>query len=133
MKKKDEIANYIKKKKVKNICKHGTYKTVKIINKQNKSEVLVDACISEEIQMLNDEGVITLGCCCSHGKAGQIVEYENAYGKWKEHCQPPIALVRKESVQLSKELGYKPYPYYYADGTCNDVYQIHLKTGDIYE
>ena len=115
------------------ICKHGTYKTVKIINKQNKSEVWVDACIAEEIQMLNDKGVITLGCCCGHGKAGQIVEYENAYGKWREHCQPPTALIREESVQLSEKLGYKPYPYYYADGVYNGVCQIHLKTGDIYE
>lgn len=41
----------------------------------------VDACIADEIQDLNVKGVVTLNCCCDHGKAGQIVEYENSQGK----------------------------------------------------
>lgn len=30
-------------------------------------KIPVDSCIAEEIQMLNDIGVITYGCCCGHG------------------------------------------------------------------
>lgn len=28
----------------------------------------VDACIAPLVQMLNDYGIETLGCCCGHGK-----------------------------------------------------------------
>lgn len=115
------------------MCKHGTYKTVDIINKQNKKQVVVDACIADEIQELNNNGIITLGCCCGHGEAGKIVEYENAFGKWKEHGQPPMTLVSEDSVELAKELGYRPFPYYYADGDNNGVWQMYLKTGDVTE
>ncbi|SEP57226.1 hypothetical protein SAMN05216232_0199 [Virgibacillus subterraneus] len=81
--------------------------------------------------MLNEESVITLGCCCGHGKAGQIVEWENAYGKWKGHADPPITLIKEESVKAAMNLGYQPYPYYYADGENNGVWQMHLQSGCI--
>lgn len=112
------------------MCWHGTLKKVKVINTdQSYNCVLVDACIADEIQLLNDKGVITLGCCCGHGKAGQIVEYQNAFGDWKTHNDAPMTLLKGESVKLSKNLGYKPYPYYYADGEQNGVWQMQLKTG----
>lgn len=114
------------------MCNHGTETTVTVVNpdKSNKT-VKVDSCISNEIQLLNNQGVVTLGCCCGHGKAGQIVEYENKFGKWKEYHEPPIALIKEESVQKSKELGYKPYPHYQADGQQNGVWGTPLKTGCI--
>jgi hypothetical protein len=115
------------------VCNHGTYKTVKVINKQNSQEVLIDACIAEEIQQLNDQGILTLGCCCGHGKAGQIVEWENAFGKWKGHEYPAHTLIHEGSLSRAKELGYIPYPYYYADGEQNEVWQMQLKTGCITE
>ncbi|PAV30278.1 hypothetical protein CIL05_07360 [Virgibacillus profundi] len=124
----------VDKKGAINICKHGTHTYVNIINKgQNRSSVPVDACIAEEIRELNDAGIITLGCCCGHGRAGQLIEWENGFGKWKGYYDPPHALIRAESVVLAKEMGYQPYPYYYADGVHNDVWQMHLKTGCITE
>lgn len=33
-----------------------------------RGTVRVDACLKEIIQELNDKGIITLGCCCGHGK-----------------------------------------------------------------
>lgn len=115
------------------MCKHGTYKTVKVINSQNHKIVKVDACIADEIQFLNDCGVVTLGCCCGHGRAGTIVEWENVYGKWKGYADPPKALIRKDSADLARKLGYRPYPYYYADGESCDVMQMELKTGCLTE
>lgn len=88
------------------ICLHGTYKKVTVINiEQNKKEVVVDACIADEIQELNDKGVITLGSCCGHGKAGQIAEWENGFGKWKSRYEPPHVLIDENSVELAISLG----------------------------
>jgi len=57
------------------MCLHGIYKKVNIINQeQNKERMVIDACIANEIKHLNEQGVITLACCCGHGKAGQITE-----------------------------------------------------------
>lgn len=109
------------------MCKHGTYKDVFVIDKQKI--VVIDACIADEINRLNKLGVITLGSCCGHGKAGQIVEYENGFGKWKEYESPPHTLIDECSVKLAKELGYRPFPYYYADGDHCGVWKMYLKTG----
>lgn len=116
------------------MCLYGNYKIVTVSNpNQQNKHVKVDACIADEIQLLNNKGVITLGCCCGHGKAGQIVEYENKFGKWKEHSHPPITLIDKQSVDMAKSLGYIPFPYYHADGESYDVWQMYLKSGCITE
>ncbi|MDC0760601.1 hypothetical protein POF51_07860 [Brevibacillus sp. AG] len=111
------------------MCLHGVYKMVNVINEQQNRVVKVDACIADEIQKLNDRGVVTLGCCCGHGKAGEIVEWENESGRWKGYGTPPSALIREASIALARELGYVPFPYYYADGTHNKIWQMQLKTG----
>lgn len=110
------------------MCMHGTYKTVYTINEK---QVVVDACIADEVQILNDYGIITLSSCCGHGKAGEICEYENGFGRWKTYIDPPHVLIDCRSVNKSKKLGYIPIPYYYADGNHNEVWKIYLKTGCI--
>jgi hypothetical protein len=113
------------------MCKHGTTAEVIVINKtQSRRNVQVDACISDEIQWLNGLGITTLGCCCGHGKAGEIYEIENGHGVWKGNYDPPNVLIAEgRSVQKARELGYRPFPYYYADGESNGVWQMYLKTG----
>ncbi|GIQ63688.1 hypothetical protein PACILC2_22560 [Paenibacillus cisolokensis] len=111
------------------MCKHGD--TVPVFTIHNRKTVPVDRCIADEIAELNRRGVETLGCCCSHFNAGKIVEYSNGFGRWKEHTPPPSALIDEKSVDLAKELGYVPFPYYYADGEYRGVWQMQLKTGDI--
>lgn len=113
------------------MCLYGTYKYVHVVNSQNKKRVKVDACIAQEIQELNDKGIFTLSCCCSHGESGNIVEYENGYGKWKTNTPPPHVLIKEESVKKMESLGYRPFPYYYADGEHHNVWQVQLKTGCI--
>lgn len=113
------------------MCYHGTHRIVSVINQQSSQRVKVDACIADEIQKLNDKGIITLGCCCSHGMAGQITEWENDFGKWKTYYEPPLALIHEDSIELARLLGYRPYPYFYADGESYGVWKIHLKTGCI--
>lgn len=113
------------------MCMHGVYKIVNVINDQQNKLVKVDACIADEIQKLNDLGVVTLGCCCGHGKAGEIVEWENGFGRWKGYRTPPNALIREESVVVVREMGYNPFPYFYPDGYHENMWQMQLKTGCI--
>ncbi|WP_041225790.1 MULTISPECIES: hypothetical protein [unclassified Dehalobacter] len=116
------------------MCDSNTCKQVEVINpKQSKKIVMVDACIADEIQELNDKGVLTLGCCCGHGKAGQIQIYQNESGSWKEIISPPIALIDEQSIYLAKKLEYIPFPFYYANGQKCNIWQMHLKSGCITE
>jgi len=85
------------------MCKWGTRKPVNVIRRANPSvedgwhRVMVDSCIADEIQMLNDNGVITLNSCCGHGKG------------------EPNCLVAEESVSKCLELGYEPKRYKHTD------------------
>lgn len=116
------------------MCLYGVYKQVKIKypNKQDKI-VPVDACIANEIQKLNDLGVETTSCCCGHGLAGRVVEWDNAFGKWKGYHNPPHVLIKSNSVDLAKEFGYSPYPYFDANNNNTDTWQMVLKTGCLTE
>jgi hypothetical protein len=98
---------------------------------ENHGGIPVDACIGAEIEWLIGQGVVTLGCCCGHGRAGEINEWENAYGKWKGYHEPPQTLLAEESVELARSLGYRPFPYLYADGEQGGVWNMYLKTGCI--
>lgn len=71
----------------------------------------VDACIKPEIEKLIQQGVITLGCCCGHGKS--------LYG---------TCLIHKDSVKLVKQLGYQPYKFRPDEKGFEDLYEIKLKT-----
>lgn len=117
------------------MCKYGTVKMVDlcIANNSGRKSIPIDLCIADEIQELNDLKIHTLGCCCGHGLAGQIAEHENGFGKWKDHHSPPSVLIDEESVSKSKKLGYNPFPYYYADGSHDDVWMMYLKTGCVTE
>lgn len=112
------------------MCLYGNYREVKVnLTSKKDNIVLIDACIADEIQILNEQGIQTLGCCCSHGEAGWIVEHENTLGKWEEANIPAHTLIRKESVQDMKDMGYIVYPFYYTEGTDYDVFVALLKSG----
>jgi hypothetical protein len=113
------------------MCYHGTYTIVSVVNLQSNKYPKVDACIADEIQKLNDAGIVTLGSCCGHGRAGEIIEWENGFGKWRGYVDPPHALIRESSKDLAVQLGYRPFPYYYADGKYYGVMKMYLKTGCI--
>jgi hypothetical protein len=84
------------------MCKHGNTKTIKLNRprESGRTEVPVDECIAEEIQLLNDKGIWTLGCCCGH------FEYSKSI------------LIHEDSIELAKHLGYTSE--FYSDG----VYKI---------
>jgi len=114
------------------MCLYGAYKWVNVINKnQTNRRVKVDACIADEIQWLNDSGIITLGCCCGHGEAGKEKLWENMSGKWKMRSNPPEVLIQKESANKARMVGYRPIPYYYPDGNTKGIMSMVLKTGCI--
>ncbi len=54
------------------LCKPNTY--------SKRTIVKVDKCIAPLIQMLNDYGVRTLGCCCGHYETLGSVFIENKTG-----------------------------------------------------
>ncbi|BBN99175.1 hypothetical protein St703_18800 [Sporolactobacillus terrae] len=94
------------------ICLYGTYKWVKVINTDQMHHIVkVDACIASEIKFLNDMGVVTLSCCCGHGKRNSHV------------------LISIRSVKVAERLGYNCKMYYYGDGSCHGTYLMDLKTG----
>ena len=77
------------------MCKHGTTKEINVIRRANRSvedgwhKRHVDACIADHVQLMNERGIITLGCCCGHGE-------------YKGHI-----LVSKGSEILLKKYGYE--------------------------
>lgn len=52
----------------------------------------VDKCLLKEIRALRDAGVVTIGCCCGHGK------------------KPGYIQVDQDSCRFMKEMGYKRLP-----------------------
>lgn len=56
---------------------------------KNNGGIPVDKCIGQEVEALIKRGVITLGCCCGHGKYA------------------PSCLIDESSIQLAKKLGYR--------------------------
>jgi len=114
------------------MCLYGTHKEITVINpaQQNK-KIKVDACIADEIQQLNNTGVITLGCCCGHGQAGKVLGYGDKDKNFNEYQNPPITLIDENCIEFVKTLGYKPYPYYYLDGEFKGTWQMQLKSGCI--
>ena len=51
----------------------------------------VDKCLLDEIKSLIDFGVVTLGCCCGHGKMSGYIQVNCDY----------------QSISKMYELGYK--------------------------
>lgn len=93
------------------MCKRGTETMValcrpKLISGQfDDDDVPVDACMAPLVQLLNDRGVRTFGCCCGHGEEEGFISLEDDKGcvRWilLEKCdvqaepappgQPPAA------------------------------------------
>ncbi len=44
----------------------------------------VDKCIAPLVQLLNDYGVRTIGCCCGHGKGPGFISFEDKEGIIRE-------------------------------------------------
>lgn len=70
----------------------------------NEKYKLIDICICKEIKYLIDNGVITYGCCCGHGKLN------------------PNCLVDFKSKNKLNELGYDLHKF------SENQYIIYLKT-----
>ena len=94
------------------ICKHGTLTFIKLNRprESGRTEIPVDSCIADEIQMLNDLGVITYGCCCGHGQFS------------------PQCLVDIDSKDLLESNGYQLREFTDSH-TREGIHEILLKTG----
>ncbi len=69
------------------MCEWGTEKFVKLNRPRPVSGRLVipvDACIAPLVQLLQDHGVRTIGCCCGHGKGPGFISFEDAEGVVRE-------------------------------------------------
>jgi len=61
------------------VCHWGNDAIVRLAYRMpvsGRTEIAVDACLAPLVQMLNDYGVHTTGCCCGHGVADGSVSYE---------------------------------------------------------
>jgi len=95
------------------MCEHGTLKKVHVIydlQPPRENDIYVDSCIADEVQLLNDKGVKTMGCCCGHGQG----DY------------PPECLIDDSSADLCKELGYDVHKYT-PSHTESGILEIWLK------
>ena len=65
------------------MCKWGTEVMVTLCRPKlisGRLVVPVDECIAPLVQLLNDHGVRTIGCCCGHGKGPGYINFEDAEG-----------------------------------------------------
>lgn len=70
------------------MCERGKTKRVtlcrpKLISGRfddDDTELPVDECIAPLVQLLNDHGVRTFGCCCGHGKKLGFISFEDSEG-----------------------------------------------------
>lgn len=87
------------------MCQHGTLKKIYVIRWNNPSvpdgwhEKYVDACIADEIQELNNKGILTTGCCCGHFEPE--LQADSAH-----------SLVDIDSWDDCVKLGYEPYDFF---------------------
>lgn len=94
------------------MCKHGTYKDVKVIQPDRNNQVVkVDSCIAEQVKRLNEAGVVTIGSCCGHGGSDQY----------------PHILIDGSSVTRAEKLGYRPTEYFHGKDDFRGVYEITLE------
>lgn len=70
------------------MCEWGTDTIVTITRR-----VAVDACIAEEVERLNEQGVRTESSCCGHGKPDV----------------PATIAIRAADKTRARELGYEPF------------------------
>ncbi len=61
------------------MCAWGTSKAIRVIRRNHPAiadgwhEVYVDECLAEYVQKMNDLGIVTLSCCCGHGRSNPNV------------------------------------------------------------
>lgn len=93
------------------MCEWGTDKLVTLNRPREHTGitiVAVDACIADAVQQLNDQEIVTLGCCCGHGRG------------------PANVLIDPASVELALSLGYDVRPA----GTDGPSPSIRLRQGE---
>jgi len=70
-----------------------------------RKTVCIDPCIIDEIQMLWDKGILTMGCCCGHNNP-----------KWH-----PFVNVADEHIDQMLAMGYVQQHY---DPTRKDTFRL---------
>jgi len=80
------------------MCKWGTDAIVTLAHPlpvSGPTEVAVDACLAPLVQLLNDYGVHTTGCCCGHGQADGTVLYQ------QDGQQHTLRIAKREAALLA--------------------------------
>ena len=81
------------------MCEWNTLKPIYINRGETIREIMVDSCIADYVQQMNDLGIETIGCCCGHFRS------------------PSTVLVDKGSEELMLQYQYSFSRYGYPDGT----------------
>lgn len=94
------------------MCEWGKTKRISVLRRpplspfsdDGRYPVEVDFCIADYVQTMNDRGIVTVSCCCGHGKT------------------PPSVLVDMASIFDLARFGYKYTQYDNRD----DVIFVHV-------
>lgn len=92
------------------MCEWGLNKIIEI----NGRWWRIDACIADEVQLLNSRGIRTIGSCCGHSKfPGRII----------------LSLVDENTVLNARAMGLKPHESDYPSKGCW-VIDVHARYDD---
>lgn len=92
------------------MCEWGTDKVIRVIRRNNADipdgwhSMAVDSCIADYVQVMNLRRIITVGCCCGHGRG------------------PGEVLIARESVGLLEAWGYA----WHAESGRDDIVVVRL-------
>ncbi len=67
----------------------------------------IDECMKEEIKKLNEEGIITLSCCCGHGVYPKTIIVKH------QRTKQPFELFSKQYILRKKKFYKKDSEGYY--------------------
>ena len=123
------------------MCQWGTFEDVKLFRPRlvsGRLVVPVDQCIAPLVQLLNDNGVRTVGSCCGHGKAPGFVSFEDAEGIVREitlqvapeKTFPPVFCANCTKVFHPDETRYQTAGMEWCE-TCHGEYQAMKKKEDV--
>lgn len=75
----------------------------------------IDTCMKKEIKELNEAGIVTLSCCCGHGKYPKtvVVKHQGTKMPW-EYFSKQYILRKKKFYKKDKQ------GYYYIPEVCSE-------------
>lgn len=102
------------------MCKERNLKKLKLeLGNIFKREFRVDKCMVKNIKEINKKGIVTLGCCCGHGKYPMTIVYKAKDSGKIFDLISGKRILRKRRFYIRDKQG-----YYYIPETLEDERKI---------